>query len=94
MGEQSEMLRTYRDEDSSVLELGSRGVAMDVTQLTWPLSVARRVRVSAILQHMIHSDNFQEVAASFVDFLGKLRRQREADMQACVKAVSRLQVHR
>ena len=32
-----------------MLDVGSNGVAMDVTQPAWPFSVARSVRDSAIL---------------------------------------------
>lgn len=31
------------------MDVGSSGVAMDVTQPAWPLSVARSVRVSAMV---------------------------------------------
>ena len=40
----------HRDADRSMLEAGSSGVAMEVTQPAWPLRVARRVRESAIVQ--------------------------------------------
>ena len=40
--------RAYREEVSTVSELGSSGVAMLVTQPAWPTSVPRMVSCSAI----------------------------------------------
>ncbi len=44
-----------------MLLAGSSGVAMDVTQPAWPFSVARSVRVSAILSYGLPGDCFDLV---------------------------------